>query len=215
MSSSGDWERVHSDLSTVRNALGLEQPWSTADVRFCGAISLAAGLYALLSWPGLPVQTGSFWAAAPLLGALGAFFVYMAVKQRSLPPREESRRREYRSTLVALAVALPAVAVYVLWGQRVGMTVMQLAGSLLALIGLAMLVIGIAQPPLRYPRSYLIAGSLPLIAFGLALPLAPPAYHRSLIGLLGFVELGLEALIMHRHIQPVLPAAEGETDADH
>ncbi|HVX16017.1 MAG TPA: hypothetical protein VHC22_32835 [Pirellulales bacterium] len=213
--SSNDWERVRSDLSTMRTALGLEQPWSTGDVWFCGAISVAAGLYALLSWPDVPLQVPSSWAAAPLLGMLASFFIYMAFKQRSLPPREESRRREYRSTLAALAVALPATGIYFSWGNYAGMSRMLLIGNLLALIGFTMLVIGVAQPPLRYPRSYLIVGSLPLIAFGLAIPLAQPAYHRSLIGLLGLVELGVGALIVHRHIRRCSQSVAGAADVGH
>lgn len=212
--SSGDWERMRADLSTMRIALGLELPWSTADVRFCGAISLAAGLYALLSWPDLPWQIQSVWAAGPLMATLAIYFVYMAVKQRRLQPREEPRRREYRSTLVAVAVALPALGLYLLWAKHVGLTKMQLAGSMLSLIGFAMLLVGIAQPPLRYPRSYLIGGSLPLTVFGLAIPLSPIAYHRSLIGLLGLVELGVAALIMHRHLQRS-QAAQGGADVGH
>jgi phosphate/sulfate permease len=213
--SSSDLERVRSDLSTVRNALGLDLPWSTADARFCGAISVASGLYALLSWPNSPLRVPSWWAATPLFGVLAAFFIYMAVKQRSLPPRDESRRREYRSTLAALVVTLPAVAVYLVWGKYAGLTGTLLGGNLLALIGFAMLVIGIAQPPLRYPRSYLIVGSLPLIAFGLAIPLALQPFQRPLIGLLGFVELGVAALIVDRHVRRMAHAAEGETNDGH
>jgi phosphate/sulfate permease len=210
--SSSEFERVRSDLSTIREALGLDSLWSTIDVRFCGVASAAAGVYALLSWPDLPVGIAARWAAAPLLAVISAYLVYMAIKARSLPSREQSRRREYRSTLVALAVALPAVAVYLVWGKHAGMTGMQLRGSILALIGIAFLIVGIAQPPLRYPRSYLIVGAIPLIAFGLAIPLAPQPYYQSLIGLLGLVELGMAAMIIHRHVRRQLRQSTGGDD---
>jgi hypothetical protein len=89
---------------------------------------------------------------------------------------------------------------------------MQLRGSMFVLIGLALLVIGIAQPPLRCPRNFLILGSLPMIAVGLAIPLAPPGYYDSLIGLLGLTALGLTAMLMHRHLRRNSQPAEG---ADH
>ena len=211
--SGADLERVRSDLSTVRNALGLDLVWSITDVWFCGATSAAAGLYALLSWPGLPLTIPSLAAAAPLLVTLAAYLIYMAVKWRSLPPREESRRSEYRSTLVALAVAVPAAALYLLWGRHAGMTGIQLRGSLLAVMGIAFLIIGIAQPPQRYPRSYFIVGSLPLMAFGAALPLAAPAYNASLIGLLGLVELGMATGIVHRQVARSARSLEGNGHA--
>lgn len=213
--SSSDWERIRSDLTTMRGALGFDPPWNIADVRFCGAVAAAAGLYALLSWPGLPLQLSPAWASAPLIGVLAAFMLYMAVKSRSLPPQEASRRREYGSTIVALAVALPATVLYVVWGKYVGMSKVLLGGNLMALIGFAMLVIGIAQPPLRYPRSYLIVGSLPLIVFGLGIPLAPQTYHRSLIGLLGLVEMLVAAVIVYRNVRRNLQAAAGGANVGH
>lgn len=199
--SSNDLERLRADLTTVRNALGIDLVWSKSDVWFCAAISVAGGLYAVLSWPKSPIEVTSIWAAAPLLLVVALYLIYMAVKSRRLPPRDEPRRREYKSTLVALACTIPAVVAYSMWGRHVGMTTVQLSGSLLALMGVAFLVIGVAQPPIRYPRSYFIVGALPLIAFGMLLPLAPPSYGQSLIGLMGLVELGLAAFIVDRHIR--------------
>jgi len=208
--SSSDLERVRSDLATVRNALGIGLPWSATDVWFCAAISAAGGLYAVLSWPNAPWEVASAWAAAPLAAALGVYLIYIAVKSRSLPPREEPRRREYKSTLIAFACLIPAAAVYGRWGKYVGMTNMQLVGSALALMGIAFLVVGIAQPPARYPRSYLIVGAIPIIAFGLAIPIVQPPYYHSLIGLMGLVGLGLAAFVMHRHVRRLQSAAGGE-----
>lgn len=207
--SSRDLERVESDLATIRSALALDLFWSRIDVLFCAAIAVSAGLYGLLSWPNTPLEIRSLWAAAPLFITLATYVGYMAVKARSLPPREEPRRREYRSTLVALAVVVPAAIVYLAWGTRAGMTGIQLRGSILALMGIAFLVVGITQPTVRYPRSYFIVGSLPLIAFGIALPVAPQPYHHSLIGLLGLVELGLAALIIARQIRRQMRLCEG------
>lgn len=207
--SGGDLERVRSDLSAMRKILGLGLPWGLADVWFCGAASAAGGLYALLSWPGSPVEMKSPWAAAPLMGAIAAYLTYMPIKSRRLPPREESRRREYQSTLLALACAAPAIAAYVFWGKHIGMTGMQLRGSALALTGIAFLVVGVACPPAQYPRGYFIVGAVPTIAFGLMIPLASPAYYHSLLGLLCLAGFGLTALVMHRHIGRSL-AQEGD-----
>ncbi|HVA49437.1 MAG TPA: hypothetical protein VNH11_23930 [Pirellulales bacterium] len=208
--SSSDLERVRSDLSTMRNALGIGLLWSGTDVWFCAAISAAGGLHAALSWPNAPWEVTSAWAAAPLAATLGVYMIYIALKSRRLSPREEPRRREYRSTLVALACLIPAAGVYGRWGKYVGMTKMQLVGSAMALMGIALLVVGVAQPPARYPRSYLIVGALPAIAFGLAIPIVQAPYYHSLIGLLGLVGLGLAAFVMHRHVRRLQSAEGGE-----
>ena len=199
--SSNDLDRVQKDLSYMRDALRMGLPWSEADARFTAAIAVAAGVYAALSWPVLPWPVTSAWAAAPLAATLVAYLTYIALKVRRLPQREESRRREYRATIIALAVVTPVAMVYGKWGKYIGLTPAQLAGCVLALMGAAFFVVGVATPPARYPRSYLIAGSLPLMLFGLLIPIAPASYAHSLIGLMGLAALGVAAFITHRHVR--------------
>ncbi|HET6882554.1 MAG TPA: hypothetical protein VFI31_20475 [Pirellulales bacterium] len=211
--SSNDLERVRADLSTMRSALGIGLPWSVADVWFCLAIAATAGVYALLSWPNSAWEITSSWAAAPLAAALGPYVIYIAAKSRSLPPRDEPRRREYKSALVAMAFVIPAAVGYAKWGQYVGMTTSQMVGCVLFLMGAAFFVIGVAAPPIRYPRSYFIAPAIPLMLFGLLIPVTPADYRHSLIGLMGLVAMALAAFITHRHVRR--QAVEGSSDGGH
>lgn len=176
--SSSDLDRVRADLSTMRSALGIGLPWSEADVWFGAAIA-AGGIYAVLNWPTSPWLVNSAWAAAPLASTLGAYMIYIASRSRRLPPREEPRRREYKAAVIAMAVVIPAALVFAKWGKYVGLTSSQLSGCGLALMGATFLVIGVATPPPRYPRSYLIAGAIPLMVFGVLIPIAPASYSHS------------------------------------
>jgi hypothetical protein len=208
--SSNDLKRVQADLSTMHSALGIGSPWSAADVWFCLAIAATAGLYALLCWPNATWEVHSSWAAAPLAATLIAYVLYIAAKSRTLPAREEPRRREYKSTLVAMAFVIPAAVGYAKWGQYVGMTTSQMVGCVLSLMGAAFFVIGVAAPPVRYPRSYFIATAIPLMLFGLLIPVTPADYRHSLIGLMGLMAMALAAFITHRHVRH--QAVEGSSD---
>lgn len=203
-----DLDRVRADLATMRNALGVDLPYGEADVWFCAAMAASGGVYAVLTWPNSPVEVTSAWSALPIFAAIGAYVLYLAVKSRRLPPREGARRREYKSGLIAVAVIVPATIAYAKWAKYAGLTPTQGGGCLTALMGATMFLIGVAMPPARYPRSLLIAPSLPLIAFGAFIPLAAPDYCHCLIGLMDMVAVGQAALIEYRHIHRRL--MEGE-----
>jgi hypothetical protein len=196
-----DLTRVRADLAVMRQAIGIGPPWSMADIWFHAALAAAGGLYALVCWPGAPWEISKNLGGVPILGILGAYAVYMAIKARGLPPRQASRRSEYRSTLVAMACIVPATLIYVAWGRRVGLTRVQSGGVVMAIIGLGALVVGIAQPSLRHPRVYYIAGAIPCVLFGLAIPLANPAYASSLIGLMDLSAVGAVAVVMYLHLR--------------
>lgn len=198
---SGDLERVRSDLSLMSQCLGLKCPWGLADVWFGAAVAAACGLYAACTWPGSPVAVPRGWAAVPIFASLAAYFAYMAVKSRRLPPRESARRREYRAGLIALACLVPLTLAYTFWGKRMGLTPSQFGGIVVALIGAALFTVGLAFPPLRYPRSYLLIGGVPLMVFGPVISLAPAEYRSALIGLNGLVALGLATILAYWHLQ--------------
>lgn len=126
---------------------------------------------------------------------------FIAIRSRTLPPRESSRRGEYRSTLIALACIVPATLAAVVWSKQIGMTGIQLRASLLAIIGVAFFVIGLATPMIRYPRSLFIGGAVPLVAFAALFPLAPSQYLHCLSGLLGLIECGFAAVILHMGVR--------------
>jgi hypothetical protein len=212
--SSSDLERVQSDLSAMRTFLGFGRIWTMADVAFCGALAAAFGVYAVLTWPGSPVEVAGRISSAPIFAAIAAYLGYMAIKSRRLPPREEPRRREYKSTLLAIVGAVPAAVGYAYWSAYVGMTGAQIGGSLLAIIGVTTIILGVSLPaPLRYPRSYFIVPALPLLLFGAIIPLAPPAYTHALIGIMGLASVGLASAVMHRHVRRGL-AEEGDHGGD-
>ena len=199
--SSHDLDRVRRDLSTMRNALGFGLPCSEADAWFHAAMAAACGVYGILNWPGSPWFVASGWAAAPIWATGAACIAYIALKARTLPPREESRRSEYKRGLVAFAFIIPAAAAYGKWSKYAGLTPAQLQGSGLAMMGAALFVVGLAKPPAHYPRSFFRVVAVPLMLFGLLIPIAPASYTRALIGLMGLVTMSLSALMTHRHVR--------------
>lgn len=209
---SSDLERVRSDLSLMSQWLGLRCPWGIADVRFGAALSAVFGMYAALRWPGSPIEVPGRLAAVPVFAALAAYCGYMAVKARRLPAREASRRREYQSGLVAALCIVPLTVAYRFWCDRLGMTASQSGGIVMGLMGAAFFIIGVACPPLRYPRScFLIGGELML--FGPAISLAPAECRSALIGLMGLVVLGSVTIVAYRHLQRQI-SAESQHAAD-
>lgn len=210
--SGNDLDRLRADLAVMRGALGMDLAWSAADTRFMGLIAAAAGMYALLSWPGTAFEITSAWAAAPLWTALAAYLVFMAARSRSLSARESTRRSEYRSAIIAAACVVPATIAAVIWCKHLGMTGTQLRAVPLAFMAVAFLAVGVAAPPVRYPRGLFLIGAVPLVAFAILIPLAPPQHSHSLIGLMGLVECGLAAMIFHRGLKRHL--AESGTHGD-
>lgn len=198
---SNDLERVRSDLSLMSQWLGLQCPWGMADVRFGAALSAVFGFYAACTWPASPVELPRRWAAVPIFVGFAAYFGYMAVKSRRLPPREASRRREYKSGLITMLCVVPLTVAYKLWCDRLGMTASQSGGLVMGLMGAGFFIIGVACPPLRYPRSYFLMGAAPLMVFGPAISLAPVEYRSALIGLMGLVVLGSVTMVAHRHLR--------------
>lgn len=178
----------------------------------CGCVG-GVRLYAALRWPGSPLALPGRWAAVPIFAALAAYFGYMAVKARRLPPREASRRREYQSGVLAMMCVVPLTVAYKFWGDRLGMTASQSGGIVMGVIGATAFIIGVACPPLRYPRSYFLIGGVPLMVFGPAISLAPTDYRSALIGLMGLVVLGSVTIVAYRHLQRQI-SAESQHAAD-
>lgn len=203
---SSDLERVRSDLTLMSQWLGLRCPWGMADVWFGASLSTVFGLYAAFTWPGSPIAVPGRLAAVPILLGFAAYFGYMAVQSRRLPPREAPRRREYRSGLIAMACVAPLAVGYKLWCDRLGLTASQSGGIVMGIIGAALFIIGAACPPLRYPRSYFIVAGAPLTVFGPLISLAPHVYRSALIGLMGLVVLSMATIVVYWNVRGQLSA---------
>jgi len=203
--STGSIDRVRSDLNAMREVLGLGPIWSMTDVRFGFALAGSGALFALFRWPGSPLAVPVPWATAPVLFTTVVWLGYMAIKSRTLPRREEARRREYQLGIVMIFCALIAYFGYGYWGRLIGLTQAQRGGVFIAFAGAATIIFAIAQPaPRRYPRTYSFACGIPLLALGLAIPLTRPEYVASLVGSIVFLAVGAGSLVMRHYVQAAL-----------
>jgi hypothetical protein len=200
--SQADLRRVQADLETMRDCLGLRIWWTKADVWLSALLAAACALFAAFRWPGSPLAIPMPWAAAPLYAAIAVILGFMAVKWRTLPPREASRKREYRHLLAAMACTLIATLGYQYWGRQAGLNYTQQAGALFTILGLACTGWALLAPtPLRYPRGYYFACGIPLAICGMAFPLLPQEYFHAAFGLMGFVGAAAQGLVMSRRIR--------------
>lgn len=203
--STGSIDRVQSDLNAMREVLGLDRIWGMADVRFGYALAGCCALFATVRWPGSPLMLPMPWAFAIVLVPLTAWMIYVAIKSRTLPPREEGRRREYRFGLILAVCVLFAFGGYAVWAGKIGLSIAQSWSVFVAILGAASVIMGIAQQrPYRYPRGYWFAGGFPLVVLGVAFPLVPPQYRDALYGVMCFAAIGSASLMMRRHVMAAM-----------
>jgi hypothetical protein len=157
-------DRVRNDLETLRQAAGLDLPFSRDDIRTnlwvaaCGA--LLAGWAALAPW-----DYRGLVAVPLLLAVAGAVWSARAAhRHRGSRP---SPWREHRVGMLAVAVLHPLVAAYMQWEKHLGIPREMAGAAAVFFVGVATLVFGLAD---RRRVSYL-AAAVPLMAYGLVIPL--------------------------------------------
>jgi len=208
--SQADLRRVQSDLDSMQLLLGLRVLWTMADVWLHLLLGAACGLFAAITWPGSPVAVPFPWAAAPIYLAIAVLVSYMAFKSRTLPRREEPRKREYQTILLGMGFAVVATLGYQSWSRQAGLGGTQAIGALFTIFGVGL--IGwplIAPAPHRYPRSYYFAAGIPGVVFGASFPFMEPSYRHVAIGLLGLSGAAAQALVIFLRIRQL--QAEEET----
>jgi hypothetical protein len=159
-------DRIQGDLATLRQAAGLELPFGKTDVRTNIWVAACGALIAV--WSALAPWENRWLLAAPLVLAVAgaAWSARQAHRNRAAKP---SPWREHRLGILAMLVVLPLVALYRYWETRVGVPRETAGAAAVFFVGVAALVISLTD---RRRLSYL-AAALPLIAFGMTIPLLP------------------------------------------
>lgn len=157
-------DKIRGDLRLIKDAAGLELPFGRDDIRAnlwvaaCGAL--------LAAWSALAPWGYRGVIAIPLtLAALGGLWsARQAHQKRATRP---SAWREHRLGILAMLIMLPLVALYMQWEKRAGMPREIVGAAAVFFVGVAALVVSMTD---RRRVSY-IAAAVPLMGFGLAIPL--------------------------------------------
>lgn len=171
---SNELERVATDLSSIRAAMRLDKPYTRADVIRDLATSLG-GLLAMTLILASPLPD----KPAFLLGVLPAvlYHFHVSAQQRRRRATAPAPWKEEKLTMLAMAAVVPLVIVWLAWSRLVGSVEAKSAGAAAVyFVGVGLGVLGIVDPQ----RRRYLAGSLVLIAYGLALPSLTP--HETFIG---------------------------------
>jgi len=157
-------DRIRGDLETLRQAAGLELPFGRDDVHTNLWAAACGALVAL--WTGLAPWEYRGLIALPLLAAV-AGCLWMARRAHQNRAAKPAPWREHRRGILVVLVVLPAVALYIQWEKRMGLPREMAGAAAVFFVGLAALLVALGD---RRRISYLGA-ALPLMAFGLAIPL--------------------------------------------
>ena len=160
-------DRLRGDLEIVRNAAGLELPFGRNDVRTNLWVAACGAMIAV--WSALAPWEFREAIAVPLgLAVLGA--VWSARRAQQNRAAKPACWREHRLGILAVCLILPLVIAYQQWEQRLGMPREMVGAAAVFFVGVAALVVALID---RRRVSYL-AAAVPLMAFGLAIPLLTP-----------------------------------------
>lgn len=172
--SSSDLDRVAADVSTIRQAMRLDKPYTRDDVKLDLVTSLT-GVLALLLVTYSPLEAKPAFLLSLLPGA--AYFIRFTAQQRRRRATHPSPWKEEKLTFHALFIAMPLVLGWLAWSRLVGNVDVNSAGAAAVyFVGVALGVLGVLDPN----RRRYLAGSAVLLAFGLALPSLTP--HQVILG---------------------------------
>jgi hypothetical protein len=165
---SNELERVASDLSSIRDAMRLGKPYTWDDVNrdlvgaFCGLLAMLLILFS-------PLGNKLAFTLGLLPGIV--YYLRFSAQQHGRRAAHPSPWKEERLTLQALGIAVPLVVVWLLWSRIVGsIDIRSASAGALYFVGVGLGVLGVIDP---HRRRYL-AGSVVLLAYGLATPSLPP-----------------------------------------
>jgi hypothetical protein len=163
-----DLDRVRNDLETIRNAAGVGLPFSRDDVR-TGLWCAACGLL-ICAWAVIGPRESRWLLYIPLsIAVLACAHSYVTARRKR--HHEPVRWREHRLSIIASAVAVPAAIGYLFWERHVGVPRGMSGAASVFFIGVGLTVFAMLEPR----RRYFLGGAIPLMAFGLAIPLCSPS----------------------------------------
>ena len=121
-----DLARVRNDLETINSVIGLPPRWDPREVRI-NLLFAAAGI-AAMAWALVP------HTLSPVLGLVS--FAFPAIEWLRTAKTNDDRldRREFRSALRTVSLALPLAALF-FWCRQVGLTPLDFLGLATFLIG--------------------------------------------------------------------------------
>jgi hypothetical protein len=162
-----DLQRVRDDLSSLRQAAGLDLPFGWEDVRLAWLVAGTGGVAVLwtLLVPGRPPNFGLI----PLLLVAIGGVVRLRIKYRQSSGRSRARRGEYTLGLVLAGVMVVLMLIYRIWAVRLGMPFRNVQAIAIFFAGLAVAVLALTH---RW-RMANLALAVPLVMCGLALPFLP------------------------------------------
>jgi hypothetical protein len=111
--------RLQSDLTTMREAAGLELPFGWEDVWLTFAVGVMGAI--AFAWAMLVRQWPNYWGFVPMLVIGIPCAVWLRVRYRRGTARSPVRRREYSASLVLMIVAVSLAIVYRLWASHLGL----------------------------------------------------------------------------------------------
>lgn len=160
--------RVREDMHTIRHAIGCDLPFGRADVHAslwlvpCGLLTflcawLAPWEYWRLVFIPLALTIAGWWWCA-----------YAAHRDRGQRP---SVWREQKLTMLGAPILLLIVTAYMLWERYLGMPRQLVGAAAVFAVGTGMLLVSLCDRR----RRYWLGSALPLMAYGVAIPLLRPS----------------------------------------
>jgi hypothetical protein len=165
-------DRIRGDLATLKQAAGLDLPFGRQDVitnlwvAACGV--LLGGWSALAPWD----YRGFVYVPLVLMILGAAWSARKAHQNRGTCP---SAWREHRIGIWGALIATPLVGLYLFWQRSLGMPRGAGGGAGLFFVGLALLIFALFDRR----RLYYVAGAIPMMAWGIAVPMLPS--HQVLV----------------------------------
>ena len=162
--SHADLNRVRDDLETMKEAAGVGLPFGREDVRagmWCAVCGILISAWALLG----PWEYRWVILAPLSLAVVGGFRASVtARRQRAVEP---VRWREHRLSGIVAVVAVPLAIGYTQWERQLGFPRELVGAASVFFVGVGALVFAVVNRK----RLYYVGAAIPLMTFGLAIPL--------------------------------------------
>ena len=180
-------QRIQNDLTTIRQAMTKDKPYDRADI----FSSVVLGMGALIAIPMLQFVSPRICVLLGVAPGMALWFArYLQTrKQQTIRPVLWS---EYKWSLVAVAIIIPASTGWIWWSQQFGASRMAVGSAVLFCLGIAGCMIGFID---SNRRTYLLGGIITL-GFGILMPtLAPNQIPIVGLILVAMVGLGNAAMV--------------------
>ena len=189
--STNELERVSSDLTTIRQAMRLDKGYAWDDVTRefvtagCGLLSCLLMVFSELNY-----RVAFVLGMVPML----VYYYFFMAKRRKSQAERPNLWFEEKLVLKALAIVMPFLIGWLAWSKLSGIIDLRSAGaSTVFFMGIGLGYVALVD----INRRRYLAGSLTLMAFGLAIPSL--TQHQTAVGVaasLIVASLGEAAIIM-------------------